>query len=113
DPVVLQDVAGEQLPDELEDGEGLAGARRHQQQHALLALREAIQRLENSHLLVWSNLLASDLILVPGSLEDRPPRLPDYVATKEVEDVPGARRLVEGLILAGLVVGEEVLPSVT
>src|SRR5438445_10449836 len=40
--VVLEDVAREQFPDELEDRERLPGARRHEKQNALLALREPV-----------------------------------------------------------------------
>ena len=110
--IVRQDAPGQQLPHELEDGEGLAGARRHQQQEPLLVLREAVERLEDGHLLVRAHLLAGDLILVPGRFEHRPPHTPDDVPTHSAEDVAGRRRRREALVLSRLVVGDDVLASV-
>src|SRR5262249_27950703 len=53
-----------------------------------------------------------DLVLMPGSFEDRPPIFPNNVATKPMKNVARAGRSVEGLKLTSLVVGENVPPAV-
>ena len=107
-----QDAPRQQLPHELEDGKGLAGACRHEQQDPLLVLREAVERLEDRHLLVRTYLLAGDLILVPGRFEYGPPHTPDDVPAHSAQDVAGGRRRREALVLPGLVVGDDVLAAV-
>ena len=86
-----KDAAGEELPHELEHGEGLARAGRHQKQDSLLVLREAVERLEDRHLLVQAYLLAGDLILVPGRFEYGAPHTPDDVSAHPAQDVTGRR----------------------
>ena len=107
-----KDAAGKELPHELKDGEGLAGAGRHEQQNPLLLLREAVQRLENRHFLVRAHLLAGDLILVPLRFEHGAPIAPYDVPAQPAQDVAGRWRRLEALVLSGLVVGEDVLASV-
>ena len=111
-PVAGKDGAGQELPHELEHGEGLARAGGHQKQDSLLVLREAVERLEDRHLLVRAYLLAGDLIPVPGRFEHGAPHTPDDVPAHSAQDVAGGRRRRETLVLSGLVVGDDVLASV-
>ena len=99
DAVAGEHAAGEELPHELEHGEGLAGAGRHQQEHPLAVLREAVERLEDGHFLVRPHPLAGHPILVPGRLEHRPPRTPDDVPALPAQEVAGGRRRLEALVL--------------
>ena len=62
DVLPLERVAVHHLPDELEDGEGLASARGHQQKRTTFALGELPQGLGDGHFLVGTNLLARNLV---------------------------------------------------
>ena len=110
--VAGKDTSRQELPHELEDGKGLAGTGRHEQQKPLFVLREAVKRLEDRHLLVRTDPLAGNLILVPRRFEYGAPHTPDDVPTHQAQDVAGRRRRLEALVLSRLVVGEDILLAV-
>ena len=107
-----ENAAGQELPDELEHGEGFAGAGGHQQQHPLVVLREAVERLEDRHLLVGAYSFESDPVLVVGRLEDGPPLAPDDVPAEPAQDVAGRGGSVGPFVLPGLVVGQDVIVTI-
>ena len=87
DAIITQDVSSNQFPNELKNGESLARASGHQQQHARNAQREVEHRLVDRHLLIRANLLSRDLVNVPRLVESGLPACPINRVAKPVENV--------------------------
>jgi len=111
DAVVAQDIPLNELPDELKNGERLAGARGHQQQNARDAPGKPQQRFENGQLLVRPDLLPRHLVNVPRRCECRLPPRPINGVAKSAEQVRRRRRHRERLArLRGQVSQDVIVP---
>jgi hypothetical protein len=111
-PSLRENATLRELPDQLKDREGLAGAGRHEQQSATATRRECADDLGNGHLLVRPNVLPRHLVNVPRSLQGRCPAVPVDIDSELVENLRRRWRCGQSFEIAGFGVGEQILPAV-
>ena len=87
--VVRQDAGSDQHPGELEDGERLARARRHEQEDPAVAPREPGDGLLDGAALVGPQLLLRHLVHVRSHLQHPPPSVGQGRALREGQELAG------------------------